>query len=160
MDWQRWGFIWCNWCINGCDSVFKKTTNKWKKKLTPKIQNVIDGQFIESTKLSDYLNNLGIQIKHANKDFLSLNEIFIYPDIRVINDASTIQKQTWTPQEVLESHKLIYFLGTEEIGKTSLLKKLAQDCLNKGEKIIIFNGLDIKNTECDASTFLVMPALL
>lgn len=100
----------------------------------------------ESTKLSDYLNNLGIHINHAKRDFITLEELFIYPDIRIINDISTIQKPAWTPQEVLDKFKLVYFRGTEETGKTSLFKKLAQDLINAHEKVIILNGTDINNT--------------
>lgn len=100
----------------------------------------------ETNQLSNYLNNLGIHITHAKKDFITLEELFVYPDIRIINDISTIQKPSWTPQEVLDKFKLVYFRGTEETGKTSLFKKLAQDSINTNEKVIILNGTDINNT--------------
>lgn len=122
----------------------QQETLKKKQSQPPLITKAISQK---SKKLADHLNNLGIHIKHANKDFLKLEEIFVYPDIRVIDDISTIQKQTWTPQEVLNEYKLTYFRGTEEIGKTSLCKKLAQDYLNKNKKIIYLNGIDIRSSD-------------
>ena len=104
---------------------------------------------VESSKLSTHLNNIGVHIVHSSKDSLSLNEIFVYPDIRVISDNATIQKYIWTPQEVLSTFDHLYFMGTEEIGKTSLLKKLAQDQLDKGKQVVILKGSDIKKTNID-----------
>lgn len=39
-----------------------------------------------------YLNDLGLKINHSKKDSLSLEDIYIYPDIKDINDISTIKK--------------------------------------------------------------------
>ncbi|NDW26951.1 ATP-binding protein, partial [Acinetobacter baumannii] len=49
----------------------------------------------------------------------------------------------------MEKYNYIYFLGTEEIGKTTLFKKIAKDYLSKDEKIILLNGIDIKTNNID-----------
>ncbi len=47
-------------------------------------------------------------------------------------------------KKVLDKYDYIYFLGTEEIGKTTLHKKIAKDFLAKESKIILLNGDEIK----------------
>lgn len=88
-------------------------------------------------------------IKHVKKDYLKIDDIFVYPDIKDINDNDVIKKSTTTVKKILEKYNYIYFLGTEEIGKTTLFKKIAKDYLSRDEKIILLNGIDIKTNNID-----------
>lgn len=74
-----------------------------------------------------FINDLGLEVKHPQKNLLSLNDIYIYPDIKDPNNEDKIKKSTSTVKQVLEKYSLICFTGNEEIGKTSLSKKIASD---------------------------------
>ncbi len=90
-----------------------------------------------------------MEIKHPKKDFLTLDDIYIYPDIRDISDESTIKKRIYSVEEILKKYEYVYFLGTEEIGKTTLLKRIAKDYLEQNNSVIVLDGKDIKTTSID-----------
>lgn len=46
-------------------------------------------------------------------------------------------------------YDFIYFLGTEETGKTTLFKKISKDYLNNNQKIVLLNGSDIKTNKVE-----------
>lgn len=94
----------------------------------------------------NHINSLGMVIKHPKKDVLQLEDIYVYPDIKDISDESVIQKQYYNIDDILEKYHLMCFMGTEEIGKTSLSKKLASDFLIKNQKVVLLDGEDIKVT--------------
>lgn len=96
-----------------------------------------------------YLNDLGLKINHSKKDSLSLEDIYIYPDIKDINDISTIKKKYYSVEEILDKYDYIYFLGTEEIGKTALLKTIGKGYIDRGQEIVILNGKDLKSTSIE-----------
>lgn len=100
-------------------------------------------------KLNDYLDSLGVLIKHVKKDYLKINDIFVYPDIKDINNQDVIKKNNSTVSQILKKYDYIYFLGTEETGKTTLLKKIAKDYLDNNQKIILLNGSDIKTNKVE-----------
>jgi hypothetical protein len=74
-----------------------------------------------------------------------LNDIYIYPDIKDPNNEDTIKKSTSTVKQVLKKYSFICFTGNEEIGKTSLAKKIAQDIKSSGKEVILLSGNEIKN---------------
>lgn len=74
-----------------------------------------------------------------------MNDIYIYPDIKDPNNEDTIKKSTSTVKQVLKKYSFICFTGNEEIGKTSLAKKIAQDIKSSGKEVILLSGNEIKN---------------
>lgn len=88
-------------------------------------------------------------IKHPKKDVLQLDDIYVYPDIKDVSDESVIQKQYYDMDDILGKYHLMCFMGTEEIGKTSLSKKLASDFLVKNQKVVLLDGGEIKTTNSE-----------
>ncbi|WP_151958933.1 NACHT domain-containing protein [Acinetobacter junii] len=93
------------------------------------------------------MNDLGVTIKHSKKDFITVDDIFVYPDIKCVDDNLTIKKYKWTVNEVLDKYNYIYFLGSEESGKTTLMKRLAKDYLSQGYSPIVVNAENLKNID-------------
>ncbi len=93
-----------------------------------------------------HINSLGVVIKHPKKDVLQLDDIYVYPDIKDISDEGVIQKQYYDMDDILEKYHLMCFMGTEEIGKTSLSKKLASDFLVKNQRVLLLEGGEINST--------------
>lgn len=85
-------------------------------------------------------------IKHPKKDVLHLSDIYIYPDIKDVSDKAAIQKPFYSIVDIIEKYQLMCFMGTEEIGKTSLSKKLSINFLDNGNKVILLNGDDVCST--------------
>lgn len=99
--------------------------------------------------MNDYLDSLGILIKHVKRDYLKIDDIFVYPDIKDFNNKDVIKKSTYSVSQILNKYNYLYFLGTEETGKTTLFKKIAKDYLTADQKIILLNGSDIKTNKIE-----------
>lgn len=56
-----------------------------------------------------FINDLGLEVKHPQKNLLSLNDIYIYPDIKDPNNEDTIKKSTSTVKQVLKNIVLHLF---------------------------------------------------
>ena len=86
-------------------------------------------------------------IRHSKKDYVSLDDIFVYPDIKCLDGDLTIKKYKWTVKEIVNKYNYIYFLGSEECGKTTLMKKLAMDCLEEGFNSIVLDASELNNID-------------
>ncbi len=95
-------------------------------------------------KFQASLNNFSDRIKHPKKDSLLLEDIFVYPHIKSLEDGEIIDSR-----EILYSDKKITFIGSEYSGKTSLCKKIAIDLLEKGYGLININGSDLKEVSAE-----------
>lgn len=88
-----------------------------------------------------------MSIRHSKKDFISVDDIFVYPDIKCLDGDLTIKKYKWSVREITNKYDYIYFLGGEESGKTTLMKKLAMDCLNSGFNAVVLDASDLSNID-------------
>lgn len=101
------------------------------------------------------LNTLALKVTHPTKDDMLLEDIFIYPDLRVINSNSK-NKRTFLEvnAEKFKSideigYTIIY--GAETSGKTSLSRILQLKYKRDGLVPIIIQGKDVKSNDIDAS---------
>lgn len=90
------------------------------------------------------LNNFSDRINHPKKDSLLLDDIFVYPHIKSLEDGEIIDSN-----DILRSDKKITFIGSEYSGKTSLCKKMTIDLLEKGYGLIKVNGADLKEVSAE-----------
>jgi hypothetical protein len=102
---------------------------------------------ITVNKFEDYLNDFGVKIKHPQKDFLLLDDIFVYPDLKQIDENRATLTKYKNPTDVLEKFNFAYFLGTTESGKTTLMKKFAKELISKNFYVIVVNASDIRDTD-------------
>lgn len=137
---------------NDKDDVYADIADALAKTLGELKKNFNTGQLLEpkpNDLFLNYINNLGVVIKHPKKDVLQLDDIYVYPDIKDVSDESVIQKQYYDMDDILGKYHLMCFMGTEEIGKTSLSKKLASDFLVKNQKVVLLDGGEIKTTNSE-----------
>lgn len=91
-----------------------------------------------------------IVFQHSHKDKISLDDIFVYPDLKAL-------KQEYDDMEIsVSSGKLAEYnyldektllLGDEQVGKTALIKILFKKYYSKGIHPLIVNGANINKTE-------------
>lgn len=98
-------------------------------------------------KFENYLNDFGVKIKHPQKDFLLLDDIFVYPDLKQIDENRTTLTKYKNPTDILEKHDFAYFLGTTESGKTTLMKKLAKELISQNYYAIVVDASNIRDTD-------------
>jgi len=88
-----------------------------------------------------FLNEHGTGFIHPDKDKLTLDDIFIYPNVRDLsNEGRKIERLS--SSRIIEDGQLdrIMLIGEESIGKTTLLKKLYIDLVAKQHKPIYINA--------------------
>lgn len=110
----------------------------------------IRSQFNFSSSYESYLDDVGIQLSHPGKDDLCLNDVFIEPDLKVMNSANlnpvfmSLSKTIGTLSE-----KKVFYIGRDQSGKTTIFKKLIRDYYGQSVYPVLLRGGDIENVNID-----------
>lgn len=94
-----------------------------------------------------WLKDLGLSVTHKAKDKLSLDDIFVYPDLSRITDThptvgELVRANQLLPADNEAHHYLI--TGRDRVGKTSLTKRWFSDLYNSGYVPVLLDGRDIR----------------
>lgn len=107
------------------------------------------GLTLSDTNL-DYLSKLSLPIKHPRIEKLSLQDVYVYPDIAPISRDSA--KSLYIHEDssnflarTLED-KAYVFDGENQAGKTAFLKQMSFDGFHSGFYPLWINGADIKHS--------------
>jgi predicted MPP superfamily phosphohydrolase len=90
------------------------------------------------------INDIGIIFSHPSIEKISLNDIFIYPELRRLfspnsQDLPKTLIREDIPQFILD-HKKVLIVGSDKSGKTILAKKLFSNFLEQGLTPVLING--------------------
>ncbi len=110
-------------------------------------------EFVVTEAFNEYLTDVGAAFTHSQKNPLSLEDIFLYPDLRERSYArdrlEDFSQRTIHGQQVLDyvdEHEHVIIMGREVSGKTTLCKALYLD-LEKAEYVPLrISGERIKST--------------
>lgn len=97
------------------------------------------------------INTLGLKVTHPSKDDITLEEIFVYPDLLCIDNTdgnrNNFIEMTSEQLKKISSvgHTIIY--GAETSGKTSLINMLQMGYKHNGLIPIVLAGKEIKSNE-------------
>ncbi len=105
--------------------------------------------FDQSDKFHSYIHDLGISIKHPQKDHVTLDDVFIYPDLEHINSNDVINYKHISSENILEKYSYCYLIGSDKSGKTALLKKYCHDLIKQGYQVVTLKSSDIKHYSAD-----------
>ncbi|MEM7007966.1 MAG: ATP-binding protein [Thermodesulfobacteriota bacterium] len=97
----------------------------------------------------DFIDNPGFNLNHPNKNQIFLDDIYIFPDIR---DESKLVNNSSILLDIWSKEKAIMIVGSQDSGKTALVKALIRNYL-KINKYPIYIDVNGKNIE-DFKTFL------
>jgi len=96
------------------------------------------GTFINNDEFMEYLNDPGIIFVRPERRDLKLDDIFVYPDFRLLDASAaapdvhyTIIRGDRLLDYLMETRKIAIF-GSDRSGKTVLLKSLYKDMQNRG----------------------------
>lgn len=105
--------------------------------------------FVLSNEFNAYLNDPGITIRHPRKTNVVLEDIYLYPDARLVEISEKAGKidKIVNLQNVIsftEEFKVFIF-GSERSGKSAFCKKIYRHYHNNGLIPVYISALEIKN---------------
>ena len=107
-------------------------------------------QFRSNEEFRSHLNDAGAAFTHPQQGRLSLNDIFVYPDLRELDPKgkpSEISYSVIKGTDVIDyvtSNEGIVVIGAGKSGKTTLAKKICMELLDQGLAPILVNGKSIR----------------
>ncbi len=108
-------------------------------------------EFILDDSFKKFLTDPGAPFTHPEQKRISLDDLFVYPDLRQLNLPG--EKDEWAtalvsgdqvPAFVL-NHRHVLLIGSEKCGKTALSKTLFQDLRRSGFVPIYVSGSEFKS---------------
>jgi len=106
-----------------------------------------------SSDFKTYLNDPSATFTHPHKDDITLDDLYIYPDLQEIGDdnsnASTDNKSAKLLEDELPILKRVLITGEERSGKTTLLKNYTVKLFENGYIPILIKGKEISSTSID-----------
>lgn len=94
-----------------------------------------------TTEFHKSLHEHGTGFTHPDKESLTLDDIFIYPNIRDLSPNNRVAERVSSSRLIdNDLGNKIMLIGEECIGKTTLLKKLYLDLVNRKEHPILINA--------------------
>lgn len=96
------------------------------------------------------LLDIGVNYIHPDKDILDLNDVFIYPNLKPLNDDNKFDMKKTSSDSLMNSvHKKILLIGDEYCGKSTLLKKIFIDSISNNMLPLIIEGGAIRNSKLE-----------
>lgn len=101
----------------------------------------------------DFYKNLldiGVNYIHPDKDILDLNDVFIYPNLKSLNEDNKFDMKKTSSDSLINSDtKKILLIGDEYCGKSTLLKKIFIDSISNNLLPLIIEGNAIRNSRIE-----------
>lgn len=92
------------------------------------------------------LLDIGVTYLHPDKDQIDLNDVFVYPNLKLINDDNKFNLRKVASDTLLNlEEKKTLLIGDEYCGKTTLLRKLFIDAVSKGFIPLLIEGPSIRS---------------
>jgi len=103
-----------------------------------------------SKEFKNFLEDTGMEFAHRNREHVSLDDIFVFPDLKSLNKSVEDTRSDISGENLWECGNRILVLGDEQSGKTTLAKKLFLDAHLHGFFPLLINGIDITNSNLKA----------
>lgn len=101
-----------------------------------------------TTGFSDYLSSLDAPIKHPNCELLTLDDVYVFPDLEPLSSLDNDKMFSYIDSEnlmgLISSGQIVFLEGESQCGKTALLKKMIRQSYQKGVYPILISGSDVK----------------
>ena len=124
----------------------KKSIKLTKEKI---VKNIVQETFWKnsvSQDFRDWLNDTEIELRHRRVDKIFLNDVFVLPDLKVLDDDMDRISRSVKASDVITQEKWSLVFGDEQSGKTSLCKHYFKELINSGWFPVLVQGEEIKKS--------------
>lgn len=124
--------------------------NGYSKKIAEQtiVPNNTKNGFSLNSDYKEKISNLDIRLNHPRKENILLEDLFVYPDLKILESNKTKKNNSleFNSKELIENKPgYIIFYGSDNAGKTSLLKKLQISYKKIGLIPIYIDGKEIRS---------------
>ncbi|MBB2405874.1 MULTISPECIES: STAND family AAA ATPase [unclassified Escherichia] len=132
--------IWNGSTYNEGKVILKSDVIESKKSIT-------SNTFEVNKKFYDFLQELGVEYIHPSSRKLTLDDVFVYPNIRDLSDDKE-QARKMSSSKLINNRggDRIVLIGDEFCGKTTMLKKYYLDTIEKEKLVLYLDGSIIKKS--------------
>lgn len=137
--------------IKNLRSITNSEDEIFEKEFQPRTKG---NYFHLNTNIKEFINDIGASIRHPQASIVKLDDIFIYPDLNILN-SDPLKKRTYESTVLNSENSLVFnkklgskyiILGQSRSGRTTLLKKMYGNLLHDGLMPIWIKGEQIKST--------------
>jgi predicted phosphodiesterase len=128
-------------------------------------RSLIKRTFSLSKSFKDFLKDPGAPFRHPRKTTLTLQDLFVFPDMRDLNAADTknrvLLRDIHTSENLLAtgaSPKRVVLTGQSKSGKTTLCKVLYEHYYNNGFIPIYIDGASVTTSSSSSFTKILQSA--
>ena len=100
-------------------------------------------QLLLSNEFKSFLENTEIKFTHRNRENVSMNDLFVFPDLKIIKDSLKDFSSSISSESLWNYAHRILVLGGEQSGKTTLAKRLFLDAFSHGFSPLLIQGSNI-----------------
>ncbi|MDA0267059.1 MAG: hypothetical protein O3A14_08865 [Cyanobacteria bacterium] len=91
-------------------------------------------------EFKDFLRDTGIPFSSRYREHVYLEDLFIFPDLRIIQGSSEEINQDTKSERILDYDNHVLIFGDEQSGKTTLAKKVFIDAFESGFFPLLIEG--------------------
>jgi hypothetical protein len=132
-------YVWDGNTYNEGDAFLKSDVIESKKSL-------VSNNFEINDVFHDYLQDLGAEYIHPSSKKLTLDDVFVYPNLRDLSDDKEQTRKISSKKLLHENGNRIILIGDEFSGKTTILKKYYLDTIKKEKLVLYLDGNIIKKS--------------
>lgn len=124
------------------------------------IEGVLDNNTYRFRFEDEYLLSIkdtGVMYTHPNKRQLDKDDLFLYPDLQIVNEEGKINSSRLSALTKETSKNIIF--GEELSGKTTLAQKLQRVYLDSGYIAVYLNACNINSSDIDKLSKLIKKSI-
>lgn len=111
-----------------------------------------DTMIIPTAAFEDYLDENEITLQHRQKEFISLRDIYVDPDLKILDEEVDKFNRVVSSLKITTPSSCptkVAVIGEEQSGKTSLAKEILKKQIAAGGFPVLIKGSDVSITNAD-----------
>ncbi|WP_226991616.1 metallophosphoesterase [Citrobacter amalonaticus] len=127
-------------------STYNEGQNFLKSDVIESKKGLVSNNFEVSKQFHGFLQTLGAEYIHPTAKKLTLDDVFVYPNIRDLSDEKEQTRKISSRKLLNNNESRIILIGDEFCGKTTILKKYYLDTIKKEKLVLFLDGNTIKKS--------------
>lgn len=125
----------------------KRTISYAKEKIAKTNSKGIASTRVVNQEFDSWLEDTEIELRHRRVDKVTLQDVFVWPDLKSLNSDIDHISNSIKAQKILEKEVCTLIFGDEQSGKTTLSKSFFKELVGRSKFPILIQGEEIKSAD-------------